>query len=75
MLTDDTDDLGQGVSPDALTEEELLRELASLHGTRHDALRHGSDDALANHTRRTTELEREYLRRYPSREIDPARVR
>lgn len=70
-----TDDIAQGVSPDALTSDDLLRELASLHGTRHDTLRHGSDDALANHTRRTTELEHEYLRRYPSREIDPARVR
>ena len=70
-----TDDIAQGVSPDALSEEELLRELSSLHSTRHDTFRHGSDDALANHTRRTDELEREYLRRHPSREIDPARVR
>ncbi|GAA1519877.1 hypothetical protein GCM10009827_039210 [Dactylosporangium maewongense] len=70
-----TDDIVQGVSPGALTEEALLRELASLHGTRHDALRHGPDSALANHTRRTTELEGEYLRRHPSREINPARIR
>lgn len=64
-----------GVPPTTLTDEVLLRELSSLHGTRHDTLRHGSAEALTNHSRRTDELEREYLRRFPAREIDPARVR
>jgi hypothetical protein len=64
-----------GLEPGALTDEELLRELASLHGTRHDTLRHGSDSALANHDRRTAELEREYIRRFPQREVDPQRLR
>lgn len=63
-----------GVEPSSLTDEELLRELASLHGTRHDTLRHGSDDALVHHNRRMTELESEYLLRFPQREVDPRRT-
>jgi Family of unknown function (DUF6158) len=64
-----------GVDPRELTGEELLRELASLHETRHDTLRHGSDAALMHHNRRMAELEGEYLRRYPEREVDPQRLR
>jgi hypothetical protein len=66
---------GDGLDPRALSEDELLRELASLHGTRHETFRHGSDAALTHHDRRTAELEREYLRRFPDREVDPRRVR
>ena len=66
---------GDGLDPRALSEEELLRELASLHGTRHETFRHGSAAALTHHDRRTAELEREYLRRFPDREVDPRRVR
>lgn len=64
-----------GVDPVDLSTEELLRELASLHETRHQTLRHGSDAALTHHGRRTSELEREYLRRFPNREVDPHRMR
>jgi hypothetical protein len=64
-----------GLEPRALTEEELLRELASVHRTRHETFRHGSDSALTHHDRRTAELEREYIRRFPDREVDPRRVR
>jgi hypothetical protein len=64
-----------GVDPAELSADDLLRELYTLHSTRHETLRHGSDDALANHNRRLAELESEYLRRYPQREIDPARLR
>jgi hypothetical protein len=64
-----------GVDPNELSDDDLLREMASLHDTRHDTLRHGSDSSLVNHTRRLTELESEYLRRFPEREIDPARLR
>jgi hypothetical protein len=64
-----------GVSPADLSDADLLRELYSLHETRHDTLRHGPDDALTNHSRRTDELEREYLRRFPDREVDPGRLR
>jgi Family of unknown function (DUF6158) len=58
-----------GVPPDELSNDDLLRELNSLHRTRDDTLRHGPDDALAQHNRRTAELEAEYLRRNPDREI------
>lgn len=68
-------DNGRGVDPTVLADEDLMRELASLHDTRHDTLRHGSDDALENHNRRMYELESEYLRRHPQREVDPARLR
>ena len=64
-----------GVDPERLTEDDLLRELRRLHDTRHEALRHGSDDALDAHTVRTADLEAEYLRRFPQREIDPERLR
>jgi hypothetical protein len=64
-----------GVAALDLTDDELLRELADLHRTRHDTLRHGSDDALEVHDERMTELEAEYLRRFPEREVDPQRMR
>jgi hypothetical protein len=64
-----------GVDPAELSSDDLFRELSSLHATRHETLRHGSDDALANHNRRLVELESEYLRRFPQREVDPARLR
>ena len=46
-----------------------------LHATRNETFRHGSDEALAVHTRRTAELEWEYLRRHSQREVDPRRLR
>ena len=64
-----------GIDPVKLTEEDLMRELERLHATRNETLRHGSDEALAMHTRRTAELEREYLHRHPEREVDPNRLR
>jgi hypothetical protein len=64
-----------GIDPTTLDVDDLLRELQSLHDTRHETFRHGSDDALENHNRRMLELEREYLRRFPQREVDPARLR
>ena len=64
-----------GIPPADLSDDDLLRELASLHDTRHDTLRHGSDSALEHHNRRMVELEAEYLRRFPQREVDPARLR
>lgn len=60
---------------DALSDEDLLRELSHLHETRTETLRHGSDDALHAHSARTQVLEDEYLRRHPEREIDPQRLR
>ncbi|MGN9779846.1 DUF6158 family protein [Nonomuraea sp. ZG12] len=64
-----------GIDPAQLSDEDLIRELRHLHVTRTDTFLHGSDDALATHTSRTNELESEYLRRNPDREVDPNRLR
>ncbi|MGC5030436.1 DUF6158 family protein [Micromonospora sp. DT229] len=64
-----------GIDPAELTEEDLIREMESLHRTRLDTLRHATDSALATHLRRTAELETEYLARHPGREVDPNRLR
>ncbi|GAA1567690.1 hypothetical protein GCM10009678_58190 [Actinomadura kijaniata] len=64
-----------GIDPSALGEDDLFRELGHLYDTRLEALRHASDQAYAEHTRRTAQLEAEYLRRYPGREVDPERLR
>lgn len=66
---------GRGVPAPELSDDDLLRELEQLHHTRMHTLRHGSDDALENSTRRINELEQEYLRRFPQREVDPERLR
>jgi hypothetical protein len=58
-----------------LADEVLLHELGHLYETRLDTLRHGSDDALGNHTERMRDLEQEYLSRHPQREVDPDRLR
>jgi hypothetical protein len=77
-MTDRTDDelIGseQGIDPAGLADDDLFRELGSLYRTRLQTLRHGPDAALANHARRTEELEKEYLSRYPGREIDADRL-
>ena len=65
----------EGVPAADLPDEDLLRELDSLARTRVQTLRHGSDDALRTHIDRMAELEQEYLRRFPDREIDPQRTR
>jgi hypothetical protein len=64
-----------GVNPISLTESDLIRELKQLHQTRHETFLHGPADALREHTDRSDELEREYLRRHPDRDVDPARTR
>ena len=64
-----------GIPPTALTDEALERELKHLHETRNDTFLHGSEDALAFHTSRTSDLEEEYLRRNPDRVIDARRTR
>lgn len=64
-----------GVAPGELTEADLLRELEHLHETRNETFLHGAADALREHTSRTAQLEQEYLRRHPEREVDPARTR
>jgi hypothetical protein len=64
-----------GEHTEDLAEADLVRELAHLHATRHDTFLHAAPDALGEHTSRTMELEQEYLRRHPEREVDPARTR
>ncbi|SCL67010.1 hypothetical protein GA0070606_4457 [Micromonospora citrea] len=77
MASGETDTDGEllGVDPAELGDEDLVREMHSLHRTRLDTLRHAADSALANHLRRTAELETEYLARHPGREVDPSRLR
>jgi hypothetical protein len=55
-----------GIPGSELADADLQRELGELHRTRNDTLRHGSDNALANHNERLAELEEEYLRRFPA---------
>ena len=65
-----------GVSPSDLSDDDLARELAHLHETRHETFLHGSEDALSAHTTRMLELEGEYVRRFPdSSAPDPLRTR
>ncbi len=71
----DTDGELLGIDPAELADDDLIREMHSLHRTRLDTLRHATDSALANHLRRTAELETEYLARHPGREVDPSRLR
>jgi len=66
---------GTGVPAEQLSDDDLVRELGELHRTRVETLRHGSDQALARSSERTEELENEYLRRLPDREVDPDRLR
>lgn len=75
QVNDDGVGAPAGIDPVELADDDLLREMNSLHRTRLDTLRHGTDAALANHLRRTADLETEYLTRHPGREIDPARLR
>jgi hypothetical protein len=58
-----------------LSDDDLLRELESVHRTRHETFLHASTEAVVTHTERTHELEDEYLRRHPGRDIDPDRLR
>ncbi|SDJ72261.1 hypothetical protein SAMN04487820_101479 [Actinopolyspora mzabensis] len=64
-----------GVEATELSEVDLRRELRHLHETRNGTFLHGASDALEEHTRRMFELEQEYLRRHPEREVDPRRTR
>lgn len=54
-----------GIAADELSDLDLTRELAHAHLKRHDTFLTGSAHALANHSVRTAELEREYARRFP----------
>ncbi len=54
-----------GIAPQDLEDDDLRREVAHLHETRHDTLLGGSESALQAHTERMLALEREFLRRFP----------
>ena len=65
-----------GIPASQVSDDDLERELAHLHETRHETFLHGSEDALEAHTKRMFAMEQEYLRRFPDRVTpDPARVR
>ncbi|WP_221358197.1 DUF6158 family protein [Streptomyces beigongshangae] len=64
-----------GVDAGLLDDEQLMRELETIHRTRHDTLLHGSNDALSAHNLRMAELEGEYLRRNPRRPVTEGRTR
>jgi len=74
MSNDDAVVHETGIDPAGLGDDDLFRELSSLHRTRLHTLRHGPDAALETHLKRTDELEAEYLARYPGREVDPSRL-
>jgi hypothetical protein len=72
----DDDQLDEAGIPAAdLSDDDLLRELEQLHRTRHETFLHGPTQALQHHSERTADLELEYLRRHPERDIDPSRLR
>ncbi|MEV7777468.1 DUF6158 family protein [Kitasatospora sp. NPDC088351] len=64
-----------GISAHALGNDTLLHELEQLHRTRHETFLYGSEEALNRHTLRTGELEAEFLRRFPNRQVTAARTR
>ncbi|MGX9884990.1 DUF6158 family protein [Streptomyces sp. NPDC002276] len=64
-----------GVDPARLDDAQLMKELETIHRTRHDTLLYGSNDALRAHNDRMARLEGEYLRRHPRRLVAPGRTR
>ena len=65
-----------GIPPQDLSDEDLRRELAHLHETRHDAVTGGTESALEAHTERMLTLEREFIARFPRDAApDPRRTR
>ncbi|GAA1281596.1 hypothetical protein GCM10009609_52400 [Pseudonocardia aurantiaca] len=69
-------DRSHGIAPQELTDDDLHREVAHLHETRHDTLLGGSESALEAHTQRMLALEQEFLRRFPEESApDPQRTR
>jgi hypothetical protein len=61
----------EGIPPAELDDQDLRKELRSLHRTREDTLLNWSEQSLEEHPRRMFELEEEFLRRFP-RETEPA---
>ncbi|MGF1432111.1 DUF6158 family protein [Kitasatospora sp. LaBMicrA B282] len=74
-LTATPDGATGGIAARNLLDERLLHELEQLHRTRHETFLYGSEEALRHHTERSTELEAEYLRRFPNRLVTAGRTR
>ncbi|WP_234388806.1 MULTISPECIES: DUF6158 family protein [Streptomyces] len=72
---DERGDKMTGVEPGRLDDQQLMRELETIHRTRHDTLLYGSNDALRAHNERMAQLEGEYLRRNPRRFVSSGRTR
>ncbi|MFE1248522.1 DUF6158 family protein [Streptomyces sp. NPDC058735] len=72
---DERGDAMTGVDPDRLDDQQLMKELETIHRTRHDTLLYGSNDALRAHNERMAQLEGEYLRRNPHRTVAAGRTR
>ncbi|MEU6125501.1 DUF6158 family protein [Streptomyces sp. NPDC047123] len=64
-----------GVDPGRLDDQQLIKELETIHRTRHTTLLHGSNDALRAHDERMAALEGAYLRRHPRRSVASGRTR
>ncbi|WP_329268898.1 DUF6158 family protein [Streptomyces sp. NBC_01451] len=64
-----------GVDPARLDDQQLMKELETIHRTRHDTLLHASNGALRAHNDRMAQLEGEYLRRHPRRPVATGRTR
>ncbi|WP_329332826.1 DUF6158 family protein [Streptomyces sp. NBC_00663] len=64
-----------GVDPSRLDDQQLMKELETIHRTRHDTLLYGSSGALRAHNGRMAALEGEYLRRNPQRPVATGRTR
>ncbi len=64
-----------GVDPSRLDDQQLMKELETIHRTRHDTLLYGSNGALRVHNERMARLEGEYLRRNPRRMVAASRTR
>ena len=64
-----------GIAPARLTDQQLIKELETIHRTRHDTLLYGSAAALAMHNTRMAQLEGEYLSRHPERSVALGRTR
>lgn len=61
----------EGVPAGQLSEDDLLQQLAHLKEKQSEIQETGTADQKANHAQRTTELENEFLKRYPEgRDID-----
>jgi len=67
MHKDDVSEIGIPASD--LNDDDLLRELAHLHETRHEIFLHAPTTALQNHSERLGAMELEYLRRHPGRDV------